>query len=64
MTLNWHNFSHDIFFQVATPQVVAKIEQYKRDNPQIFAWEIREKLIKEGKIILVVIISIMGPTNF
>ncbi|KAE9549043.1 hypothetical protein FO519_007740 [Halicephalobus sp. NKZ332] len=34
--------------KVATPQVVAKIEQYKRDNPQIFAWEIREKLIKEA----------------
>uniref|UniRef100_A0A1I7TA18 Homeobox domain-containing protein n=1 Tax=Caenorhabditis tropicalis TaxID=1561998 RepID=A0A1I7TA18_9PELO len=33
--------------KVATPQVVAKIEQYKRDNPTIFAWEIREKLISE-----------------
>ncbi|UMM15609.1 hypothetical protein L5515_012980 [Caenorhabditis briggsae] len=33
--------------KVATPQVVAKIEQYKRDNPTIFAWEIREKLINE-----------------
>ncbi|VDO76817.1 unnamed protein product [Heligmosomoides polygyrus] len=35
-------------FQVATPQVVAKIEQYKRDNPTIFAWEIRERLISEA----------------
>ncbi|GMT36301.1 hypothetical protein PFISCL1PPCAC_27598, partial [Pristionchus fissidentatus] len=34
--------------KVATPAVVAKIEQYKRDNPTIFAWEIREKLIAEG----------------
>ncbi|CAD6199200.1 unnamed protein product [Caenorhabditis auriculariae] len=34
--------------KVATPQVVAKIEQYKRDNPTIFAWEIREKLINEA----------------
>ncbi|RCN28465.1 hypothetical protein ANCCAN_25792, partial [Ancylostoma caninum] len=34
--------------KVATPQVVAKIEQYKRDNPTIFAWEIRERLISEG----------------
>ena len=33
--------------QVATPEVVDKIEQYKRDNPTIFAWEIRERLIGE-----------------
>lgn len=36
------------FLQVATPAVVAKIEQYKRDNPTIFAWEIRERLVNEG----------------
>ena len=34
--------------KVATPEVVAKIESYKKDNPTIFAWEIREKLISEG----------------
>ena len=34
--------------KVATPEVVAKIEGYKKDNPTIFAWEIREKLISEG----------------
>jgi hypothetical protein len=35
--------------KVATPEVVAKIESYKRENPTIFAWEIREKLIAEGE---------------
>ncbi|CAB4066134.1 PAX6 [Lepeophtheirus salmonis] len=34
--------------KVATPEVVSKIESYKRENPTIFAWEIREKLISEG----------------
>lgn len=35
--------------KVATPTVVSKIEQYKRENPTIFAWEIRERLISEGR---------------
>lgn len=35
--------------KVATPVVVGKIEQYKRENPTIFAWEIRERLISEGE---------------
>lgn len=34
--------------KVATPEVVTKIESYKRDNPTIFAWEIREKLISDS----------------
>jgi len=34
--------------KVATPEVVSKIEGYKKDNPTIFAWEIREKLISDG----------------
>ncbi|XP_076311655.1 paired box protein Pax-6-like isoform X3 [Tachypleus tridentatus] len=34
--------------KVATPVVVAQIEKYKRENPTIFAWEIRERLISEG----------------
>ena len=29
--------------KVATPDVVKKIKEYKRLNPQIFAWEIRKK---------------------
>ena len=29
--------------KVATPHVVKKIKEYKRLNPQIFAWEIRKK---------------------
>ena len=35
--------------KVATPEVVGKIESYKRENPTIFAWEIREKLIADGR---------------
>ena len=34
--------------KVATPDVVNKIEFYKKENPTIFAWEIRERLISEG----------------
>ncbi len=35
--------------KVATPEVVSKIESYKRENPTIFAWEIREKLISDSE---------------
>ncbi|XP_055515275.1 paired box protein Pax-7 isoform X2 [Leucoraja erinacea] len=34
--------------QVATPDVEKKIEEYKRDNPGMFSWEIRDKLLKDG----------------
>jgi len=34
--------------RVATPEVERKIEQYKKDNPGIFSWEIRDRLLKEG----------------
>uniref|UniRef100_A0A182VM14 Paired domain-containing protein n=1 Tax=Anopheles merus TaxID=30066 RepID=A0A182VM14_ANOME len=37
--------------KVATPAVVSKIEQYKRENPTIFAWEIRERLISEALLL-------------
>ncbi|NP_001158393.1 pox-neuro [Saccoglossus kowalevskii] len=33
--------------KVATPLVVKKILQYKQENPSIFAWEIRDKLLQE-----------------
>ena len=38
--------------KVSTPEVVNKIESYKRENPTNFAWEIREKLIADGKSII------------
>ncbi|XP_059476127.1 protein gooseberry-like isoform X2 [Neocloeon triangulifer] len=34
--------------RVATPEVERRIDQYKRDAPGIFSWEIRERLIKDG----------------
>lgn len=34
--------------RVATPHVVAKISEYKRECPSIFAWEIRDRLLSEG----------------
>ncbi|KAF4517706.1 hypothetical protein B566_EDAN013384 [Ephemera danica] len=34
--------------RVATPEVERRIEDYKRDSPGIFSWEIRDRLIKEG----------------
>ncbi|XP_043940210.1 paired box protein Pax-8 isoform X2 [Protopterus annectens] len=34
--------------KVATPKVVEKIGEYKRQNPTMFAWEIRDRLLTEG----------------
>jgi len=50
--------------KVATPVVVGKIEQYKRENPTIFAWEIRERLISEGKCIHMVLLDLSNLVCF
>ena len=34
--------------KLATPEIEAKIEGYKRENPGVFSWEVRDRLIKEG----------------
>ena len=34
--------------RVATPLVVNKVAEYKRECPSIFAWEIRDRLLSEG----------------
>ncbi|XP_070206586.1 paired box protein Pax-7-like [Littorina saxatilis] len=35
--------------RVATPDVEKKIEDYKKENPGVFSWEIRDKLLKDGR---------------
>ena len=39
---------HSTQKQVATPDVEKRIEEYKRENPGMFSWEIRDKLLKDG----------------
>ncbi|EDV33245.1 uncharacterized protein Dana_GF23439 [Drosophila ananassae] len=34
--------------RIATPEIENRIEDYKRTNPGMFSWEIRDKLIREG----------------
>ncbi|XP_061923189.1 paired box protein Pax-3-like [Entelurus aequoreus] len=34
--------------QVTTPDVDRRIEDYKRENPGMFSWEIGDKLLKDG----------------
>ena len=41
-----NNFNF-LFQQVATPVVVRKILQLKKENPSIFAWEIRDYLLSQ-----------------
>ncbi|GIY05117.1 paired box protein Pax-6 [Caerostris extrusa] len=36
--------------RVATPHVVAKIAEYKRECPSIFAWEIRDRLLSRSGV--------------
>ena len=33
---------------MATPPVVDAISKYKKENPTMFAWEIRDRLLTEG----------------
>lgn len=37
--------------RVATPEVEKRIEDLKKQNPGIFSWEIREKLIKVNSLL-------------
>ena len=37
--------------KVTTNNVVEKVRKYKTDNPQMFAWEIRQKYVKKKLII-------------
>ena len=39
--------------KVATPLVVAHIENYKQENPTVFAWEIRDKLVSDGNYLYI-----------
>ncbi|XP_052329383.1 paired box protein Pax-7-like isoform X11 [Oncorhynchus keta] len=34
--------------RISTPDVEKRIEEYKRENPGMFSWEIRDKLLKDG----------------
>ena len=34
--------------KVATANVVMRITEYKRENPTMFAWEIRDRLLADG----------------
>ena len=34
--------------KLATPDIERRVECYKSENPGVFSWEVRDRLIKEG----------------
>lgn len=34
--------------RITTPEIENKIEEYKRENPSIFSYEVRDRLVREG----------------
>ncbi|XP_042230554.1 protein gooseberry-neuro-like isoform X1 [Homarus americanus] len=36
--------------KVTTPDIEKRIDEYKKENPGVFSWEIRDRLIKEGVV--------------
>lgn len=34
--------------RVATPEIENRIEEYKRKNPSIFSYEVRDRLVEDG----------------
>lgn len=50
--------------QVTTPDVEKKIEEYKRENPGMFSWEIRDKLLKDAVCDRNTVPSGTGSINF
>lgn len=34
--------------KLATPEIEKKVDNYKSENPGVFSWEVRDRLIKEG----------------
>uniref|UniRef100_A0A0K2TXH3 Uncharacterized protein n=1 Tax=Lepeophtheirus salmonis TaxID=72036 RepID=A0A0K2TXH3_LEPSM len=34
--------------KLATPEIEKKVDMYKNENPGVFSWEVRDRLIKEG----------------
>lgn len=49
--------------RVATPDVVNKISQLKRESPSIFAWEIRDRLLHENICDSESVPSVSTPTR-